>query len=468
MKGSKELERRAVLRIMLTEVPRPPEMPPEAPQPTSKKRRTGLYIGIALTVVLVIVIVAALAYFFFPPTFKPFSSPMKTVNHIDYFLVTEEGQILKVQFALMSEDLNFLSSDGTVLFVIFDEATNKIVYETQFTINQEDFKYYETLLGKKVLAYVWTLPLIDVEKGFSYGIAKLTFTTPDGRSFSDTDEYVPIPEYTEEEAIQMFEAEYSASATPLNKVLATENFEITVERIGMFSRYTYSDFERTFRIDLKVKNIGSGTKSFSVYDTWVVTTAGLQHERSYYGTFESGDISAAATKQGYLLFDEVPETANIAKLVIDEIYIFDFENDETYTLMEMYENMYLQSAITVQQTITKGDFSINLVRVGHFTHLEYDTWGDEVTEFRVDLKVTSIASEPEYIFESDIVIVDNLNNQYNYEYGGTLDLGEIYPSVTREGYVLFPALNENAVRITVIVSEMAYPEDIVYEFTVNL
>jgi len=130
-------------------------------------------------------------------------------------------------------------------------------------------------------------------------------------------------------------------------------------------------------------------------------------------------------------------------LTIDKIYIFDFEKDETYTLMEMYEDMYLQSAITVEQTITKGDFRITLVRVGHFTHLKYDIWGDEVTEFRVELKVTSIASEPEYLFESDIVILDNLGNQYDYEYGGTLDLGEIYPGVTREGYVLFPALNEN-------------------------
>ena len=458
--------KKAVSGIMLTELPRPPEMPPEAPKPTPKKRRTGLYIGIALIVVVVIGAIGAIAYFASLDGFIP--TPTKPIHHIDYFLALKKDDSLQVQFALKSEELDFISTDGNLQLIIFDETTNSSLYETEFTIKKSDFKYYETLLDKRILAYQWSIPLSDVQKCISYGTAKITFTATNGKSCSDTDEYVTLPKYTEEETEQMFENEYAASAKTVDKDLTTEDFQITVLKMGMFSKYTYLDLERMFRVDLKVKNVGSGTKSFSVYDTCVVTTAGLQYERSYYGTFESGDVSAGVTKQGYLLFDDVPETASIAKLTIDEIYIFDFEKDETYTLMEMYENMFLQSAITVQQTITKGDFSITLVKVGHFAHLEYDTWGDEITEFRVDLEVTSIASEPEYIFESDILILDNVGNQYNYEYGGTLDLGEIYPGVTREGYVLFPALNENANRITVIVTDTEYPEDIVYEFTVNL
>ena len=448
-------------------VPRPPDMPPEAPQPEPKKKRTGLYIGIALIAVVVIGVIAIAYLASLPRLTEPFA-PAKSIHHIDYFVLLEKGETLQAQFALMSQDLDFVSTDGTVKLIISDEATNQTVYETKFAIQKSDFKYYETALGKRVLAYLWSIQLSDVEKGFSYGTAKFTFTTFDGKSYSDTSEYVSIPKYTEEEAKQMFEDEYTSSAITVDKLLTAEDYQITIIKMGMFSRYTYSDFERTFRIDLKVKNIGSGIKSFSVYDTTLTTTEGLQCESSFYGTFTSGDIAGGSTKEGYLLFDEVPETATIAKITVSKIYIFDLEEDETYTLMEMYENMYLQSAIAVQQTITKGDFSITLVKVGHFTHLEYDTWGDEVTEFRVDLKVTSIAGEPEYIFESDIVILDNIGNQYNYEYGGTLDLGEIYPGVTREGYVLFPALNENANRITVIVTDTEFPEDIVYEFTVNL
>jgi len=316
---------------MQTEVPRPPGMPPEAPKPTPKKRRTGLYIGIALIVVIVIV---AIVYLGSLP--GHISTPAKPIHHIDYFLVSQKDDSLQAQFALMSEDLDFISTDGTVQLTISDETTNKTLYTTEFTINKSAFKYYQTYLGKTVLAYQWSIPLSDVEKCISHGTAKLTFTATNGKSCSETAEYITLPKYTEEEIIQM------------------------------------------------------------------------------------------------------------------------------------YEDMYLESAITVEQTITKGDFSITLVKVGHFTHLKYDTSGDEVTQFRIDLEVTSIASESEYIFMSDIIIVDNLNNQYNYKYGGTLELGEIYPGVTREGYVLFPALNENTTRITAIITDTAYPEDIVYEFTVNL
>jgi len=466
--GEWTLDRKALSGIMLTEVPRSPE----TLEPAPKKRKTGLYIGIVLIVLVAFGVI--LGIYAIPRFFSLFESistpatPAKPIHHIDYFLVMEEGNFLKGQFTLISEDLDFLSSDGTVSFLILDDATNKTIYTSEFQVKKSDFKYYETLLGKTVLAYVWYIPISNVSKGISYGVAKLTFTAPDGKTCSDVAEYVSIPKYTEEEAKQMFENEYTSSATMVNMILTVEDFQIIVIKMGMFSRYTYNDFERAFRVDLKVKNIRSGTKSFSTYDTTLTTTAGLQYESSFYGTFTSGDIAGGSTKEGYLLFDDVPETAKIAKLTIGKIYIFDLEKGETYTLIEMYENRYLQSAITVQQTITKGHFSITLVRVGHFTHLEYDTWGEEVAEFRVDLKVTNIASEPEYIFQSDIVILDNLGNQYNYEYGGTLELGEIYPGVTREGYVLFPALNENANRITVTITDTEYPEDIVYEFTVNL
>lgn len=324
------MDRKVVWDIMQTEVPRPPGMPPEAPKPIPKKRRTGLYIGIALTVVIVI---GAIAYL---GSLPGHISTTPQLHHIDYFLVNQKDDSLQAQFALLSEDLDVISTDGTVQLTISDEETNKTLYKTEFTIKKSAFKYYQTYFGKTVLAYQWSIPLSDVEKCISRGTAKLTFTATNGKSCSETDEYITLPKYTEEEIIQM------------------------------------------------------------------------------------------------------------------------------------YEDMYLESAIAVEQTITKGDFSITLVRVGHFTHLKHDTFGDEVTQFRIDLGVTSIASESEYIFTSDIVIVDNLNNQYNYKYEGTLKLGEIYPGVTREGYVLFPALDENTTRITAIITETAYPEDIVYEFTVNL
>ncbi len=66
------------------------------------------------------------------------------------------------------------------------------------------------------------------------------------------------------------------------------------------------------------------------------------------------------------------------------------------------------------------------------------------------------------------MVVDNIGNQYDYTYGGTLKLGEIYPGVTKQGYLLFPALNVNAQNIRIIAKENSYPDDILYEFNVTV
>jgi len=409
------------------------------------------------------------------PTLTIVSPPTKPAHHITQFVIFKEDDLLKARFSLEDENLAPTSSDGTVMIEIFDDQ-NTSLYKREFTVEKDDFKTYKLVLtGEMILAYAWTIPFSDIKKGISRGLglgtAKLTFVTWEGRILI-AEELVEIPVFTEEEIKTMYEDKYLQSALTVNQALRWGNLILSVVRMGYYTHLkyeTWGDLVTDFRVDIKVKNVGTGKELFHIFDIVIIDDLNNQYNvDSSRSEFESGDIYPGVTVEGYLIFDDVPETTNIAKLIIHNIYIFDFEKDETYTLMEMYENLYLQSAVTVEQTIAEGVFSITLVRVGYFTHLEYNTMGDVVTQFRVDLIVTSIASEPEYIFPSDIVILDNLANQYNYEYGGTLELGEIYPGVTREGYVLFPALNENATRIRVIVTVTGYPEDIVYEFAVDL
>jgi hypothetical protein len=309
-----------------------PEVSPTQSSTTPKSGRKGLYIGIFLIVIFGLVII----YFFSPRDGTPGITPTKPIHHIDYFLVSEKGTEAQVQFALMSQDLDFVSTDGTVRITITDSSTGQKLYDNSFALQKNDFNYYQTRLGETILAYQWSIPLSSVQKCVSYATATLTFTSVDGKSCSETQEYVSLPQYTTEE------------------------------------------------------------------------------------------------------------------------------------LKQLYENKYLQTATDVGKTVTKTNFRITLVRMGPFTHLQYDTFGDEVTQFRVDFEVKALTQEPEYLFESNIVIVDNLGNQYNYEYGGTLDLGEIYPGVTKKGYVLFPAINENAENLRITVLENDYPEDIIYEFNVSI
>lgn len=313
--------------------------------------KTGILLAVVLVTIIIVILGLSLSSNFLnrasnpkpTSTPKPTAAPTPTppqastveIDHIDYFLVSDKGSTVQVQFALMSSSLESVSADGMVHLVIDDSSTGHSLYEDTFFIFKTDFGYYQTVFGLNLLAYQWSIPISSVQKCISYATASLTFTINE-KSWSETEDYISLPEYTEEE------------------------------------------------------------------------------------------------------------------------------------LLQMYENQYLQSAKQVGQTVTNTNFAITLVRLGPFTHLKYNTWGDEITHFRIDFKVVSLAQEPEYLFESDIVIVDNLANQYNREYGGTLDLGEIYPGVIKQGYVLFPAIDDNARTLKITVAESDYPEDIVYEFNVSI
>ena len=56
-------------------------------------------------------------------------------------------------------------------------------------------------------------------------------------------------------------------------------------------------------------------------------------------------------------------------------------------IVQLYESRFQETAQSIGKTITKENFRITLLGVGVFTHLEYETWGDEVTHLRIDLSV---------------------------------------------------------------------------------
>ena len=84
------------------------------------------------------------------------------------------------------------------------------------------------------------------------------------------------------------------------------------------------------------------------------------------------------------------------------------------------------------------------------------------------MTVTSISTQPGYLWLSYFYLLDNLGGNYSWVRRNTLILGEIFPGDTRTGFVLFPVLDANAYSIMLVVTEVKGPENIVYQFTVNL
>ena len=126
--------------------------------------------------------------------------------------------------------------------------------------------------------------------------------------------------------------------------------------------------------------------------------------------------------------------------------------------------------IQINKKLSKGDWEITVTKVGYYNPTVQ--YGEEKEYLRVDMIVKSIAHQREYFSPSGMIILDNSNNQYEKEYGGSLETySEIYPGVTKEGYILFKA-PPRTVKSANLIFEAGHDQnyrgiDYQYEFTLN-
>lgn len=128
----------------------------------------------------------------------------------------------------------------------------------------------------------------------------------------------------------------------------------------------------------------------------------------------------------------------------------------------MNEDAYKESSVRVGKTIENGSFRITVERVGYYT---IDYVGEDKKLFRVDLAITNIGSEPEYL-PSDYVILDKEGNQYDRDYNGTKEYKNVYPGVTVRGYQTFDAMKESTTELILHITKNSFPHDFSWEFAI--
>ncbi len=118
-------------------------------------------------------------------------------------------------------------------------------------------------------------------------------------------------------------------------------------------------------------------------------------------------------------------------------------------LAELNEQEFSKNAIEVNEKISKGDFEVSIQKVGLFEPMV--TYGEPEEYFRVDMEVKNVGDEKEYFSPSGLAILDNQGNQFEKEYGGTLDtFSEIYPNVKKSGYIIFKKIPANTQTIKLV------------------
>lgn len=122
-----------------------------------------------------------------------------------------------------------------------------------------------------------------------------------------------------------------------------------------------------------------------------------------------------------------------------------------YTQVEieaMNEQSFSESAIPVNQMFTRGSFQVLVTKAGHFMPLSQ--LGVNQDYFRVDLEVRNVGNDREYFSPSGLALITG-GNQYDMEWGGTLDtFSQIYPGVTKKGYILFKPVPQTIANVKLV------------------
>lgn len=194
---------------------------------------------------------------------------------------------------------------------------------------------------------------------------------------------------------------------------------------------------------------------------------GKEVGKAYEWRVNQKDIQKGTSKTGTAELTITTAKGNVLKATDSYVEIPSYTEEE---IKQMYFEQYNKNAKTSGEVISKGNFEVTLVKYGFYTHLKYDTWGDEVTEFRVDLKVKNIGSEKDSFSNYDAVILSG-TNQYERSYNSNLDSSDIYSGIVKEGYLIFDNVPKTLTGQIKIIAGTSYDvsyNKLTYEFNVQI
>lgn len=242
------------------------------------------------------------------------------VEFIGNFMATADEKSIETRFSLLDGSKKYVSADGTGTIKI-ENNEGEEVYTGTVNPRKEDFGTYTLMLtGEDFEAYVWEIPINEIKKSTSSsGTMYLNFKTKDSQFEEMTADILGLPTYSDEELAELNEQEFSKNAIAINKKISKGDFEVTVQRVGIFEpMVTYGEPEEYFRVDMEVKNIADEKEYFSPSGLAILDNQGNQFESEYGGTLDTyGEIYPGVKKSGYVLFKKIPANAQTIKLVFE-------------------------------------------------------------------------------------------------------------------------------------------------------
>lgn len=330
--------------------------------------------------------------------------------------------------------------DGTAALKIVD-SKGDILYDRVFRVAQNE---YDT--SKTTVRFIY-IPHSDVRPGLGNATATIKFTTTEGKILTGTFSNLVLIPPAKPSSLTNFVVVRDAERYTAWFILTDENNR----EISANGNASLSIVSNSGRV-LYLTSFAVSADDFKTSD-----------HKEYLWTFPISEVkNAIGTGDAKLTFktsDGKTLTTAISNVQLPTLYTEEQRNQAA-------EEDYLASAVSVNQKVAEGNFEVTLVRVGHYTYLPPGTYS-EVTNYRADFIITNIGSGYTYLPYS-YLIVDDGSNQYDKEYGGTLEFKEVHSGVTVNGYQLYRDVSDQASLIKVIVREGSYPSATAWEFTVPL
>ncbi len=140
-------------------------------------------------------------------------------------------------------------------------------------------------------------------------------------------------------------------------------------------------------------------------------------------------INKSASQNGtiHLLFEMKDRTLE-ASTVITGLSTYTDEE-----LMKINDERFSQSSVRVGQKLKRGNFEVNVLRIGFFK-----PFGSKNTYFRVDLYAKNIGNTSDYFSPSDIILTDDTGGTHQVvDSEGFNSFSELKPGQYEKGFLIF-------------------------------
>jgi len=253
------------------------------------------------------------------------------------------------------------------------------------------------------------------------------------------------------------------------------SFVITADEKVIESRFSLLDGSKEYVVadgtgTIKIRNsegeeIYSGTINPKREDfgSYTLMLTGEDFE-AYVWEIPVSKVKKSSSSTGTMYLNFKTKSAEFEEITADIWGLPTYSDEE---LAELNEQEFLKDAVSVNKKLSRGSFEVTVEKVGFYEPMV--TWGEPEEYFRVDMEVKNIGNEKDYFSPSGLVILDNQGNQFETEYGGTLDTySNMYPGIKKSGHIIFKKIPSNTQAIKLIFELGHNANWDAYEFEYNI